>query len=80
MSNGSLMTSKRSRIMERAERSLREGLEGIIDGPKSGRWGQWVYYLRSKKQCRRRYVRPHDPPTPGQLRRGAALGAVMPAS
>lgn len=36
---------KKSKLMERAEQSLREGrLEGIIDAPKSGRWGKGVFH------------------------------------
>ncbi len=66
---------KRSRIQVQAERSLRAGrLEGVIDAPKSGRWGDWVYYMRGGKQCRRRYVVPRDPGTPAQLFCRAALG------
>src|SRR5512146_465634 len=42
----------------------------------SGRSGEWVYYVRGKKQCRRRYVRPRDPRTPAQLRVRAAFGAA----
>jgi len=34
----------------------------------SGRDGDWVYYVVNGKQFRRRYVRPHDPRTPAQLR------------
>lgn len=65
---------KRSRIQVQAERSLRAGrLEGVIDAPKSGRWGDWVYYMRGGKQCRRRYVVPRDPRTPAQLFFRAAL-------
>ena len=40
----------------------------LSDPPRSGRRGEWVYYMRGNKQCRRRYVRPRDPRTPGQLR------------
>jgi hypothetical protein len=80
VTHGKGMTTKRSRIMERAQLSLREGrLEGIIDAPKSGRWGRWVYYLRRNKQCRRRYVRPRDPRTSAQLRCRAALSAASKA-
>ena len=42
----------------------------------SGRSGEWVYYVRGNKQCRRRYVRPKDPRTPAQLRVRAAFGAA----
>ena len=68
---------KRNRMLERAAQSLREGrLEGIIDEPKSGRWNNWVYYMRGKTQCCRRYVRPRDRRTPAQLRCRAALTAA----
>ena len=40
----------------------------LSEPPRSGRRGEWVYYMRGNKQCRRRYVRPRDPRTPGQLR------------
>ena len=42
----------------------------------SGRSGQWVYYVRGNKQCRRRYVVPKAPRTPAQLRVRAAFGAA----
>jgi len=68
---------KRNKVFEIAQRSLREGrLEGIIDVPKSGRWGDWVYYMRGGKQCCRRYVKPRDPRTPAQLRCRATLSAA----
>jgi hypothetical protein len=51
----------------------------LPDVPRSGRWGDWVYYLRGNKQCRRRYVLPTDPRTPGQLRSRAAFGAASKA-
>ena len=34
---------------------------------KSGRCGDWVWYLRGSKQCRRRYAWPKDPRTVAQL-------------
>jgi hypothetical protein len=34
----------------------------------SGRFGDWVYFVRNGKQCRRRYVRPKDRRSPAQLR------------
>jgi hypothetical protein len=52
---------------------------GPVDVLRSGRWGDWVYYLRGNKQCRRRYVVPHDPRTPKQLRCRAALTAASKA-
>ena len=49
------------------------------DVPKSGKWGQWVYYVRNGNQCRRRYTKPRDPRTPEQLRLRAAFGAASKA-
>ena len=43
----------------RAPRTLSE--------PLSGRCGDWIWYLRGGKQCRRRYARPRDPGTLAQL-------------
>jgi hypothetical protein len=44
---------------------------------RSGRCGDWVYYLLpNNKQCRRRWVRPKDPHTPNQLQVRARLGTV----
>jgi hypothetical protein len=48
----------------------------ILDIPKSGRCGDFVFYMRGNKQCRRRYVVPRDPRTAGQLRARAAFGAA----
>jgi hypothetical protein len=48
----------------------------ILEIPKSGRLGKWVYYMRGRKQCRRRWVKPRDPRTPGQLRSRARFGAA----
>ena len=71
---------KRSKIVDMAERSLREGrLEGIIDAPKSGRWGDWEYYMRGKTQCCRRHVERKDPRTPAQRRVRIGLGGVAKA-
>jgi hypothetical protein len=47
--------------------------------PRSGRRGEWIYYLRGNKQCRRRYVRPRDPRTPAQLRLRQTFGAASKA-
>jgi hypothetical protein len=33
---------------------------------KSGRCGDWIWYLRGRKQCRRLYAKPQNPRTPGQ--------------
>src|ERR1035437_10224070 len=43
---------------------------------KSGRCGDWIWYMRDNKQCRRRYTRPKDPGTLAQLLCRARLGAV----
>jgi len=40
---------------------------------KSGRCGDWIWFVRYGKQIRRRYVRPHDPSTLAQLRSRARL-------
>jgi len=39
----------------------------LAPGRKSGRCGDWVWYMRGSKQCRHLYVKPKDPRTPGQL-------------
>jgi len=51
----------------------------ILDVPKSGRCGDFVFYVRGNKQCRRRYVLPKDPRTAGQLRARVAFGAASKA-
>jgi hypothetical protein len=44
---------------------------------RSGRCGDWVYYLLpGNKQCRRRWVRPKDPHTPAQRQSRARLSAA----
>ena len=44
---------------------------------RSGRCGDWVFYLLPDgKQCRRRWVRPKDPLTPAQVRNRARLGTA----
>jgi hypothetical protein len=44
---------------------------------RSGRCGDWVYYLLpGNKQCRRRWVRPKDPRTHVQVRNRARLAAA----
>ena len=44
---------------------------------RSGRCGDWVFYLLpGGKQCRRRWVRPKDPLTPAQVRNRARLAAA----
>ncbi len=42
----------------------------------SGRFGDYVYFVRNGKQFRRRYVVPTDRRTPGQLRTRATFGAA----
>ncbi len=39
----------------------------LAPGLKSGRCGDWVWYMRGSKQHRRRHVVPKDPRTPAQL-------------
>ena len=51
----------------------------VLDIPKSGRRGIYVFYMRKGRLCRRRYVRPKDPRTPKQLRARAVLGAASKA-
>jgi hypothetical protein len=49
----------------------------LYDGiPKSGRRAEWVFYMFHGKQCRRRYVVPRNPRTPGQLRSWAPFAAA----
>ena len=44
---------------------------------RSGRCGDWVFYLLpGGKQCRRRWVRPNDPRTPTQVRNRSRLSAA----
>ena len=38
----------------------------LSPGLKSGRCGDWVWYMRGSKQCRHLYVKPKDPRTPRQ--------------
>jgi hypothetical protein len=48
----------------------------ILGIPRSGRDKNYVYYLRGRTLCRRRYVRPRDPRTPAQILARAAFGAA----
>jgi hypothetical protein len=67
--------SKRSKIFETAQASLQAGrLEGIIDVPKSGRWGKWKYGRRGKTQWCQPYVKPKDPGTAPQKQARDAFG------
>jgi hypothetical protein len=43
---------------------------------KSGRCGDWIWFVRYGKQIRRPYIRPHDPRTLAQLRSRARLSAA----
>jgi len=43
---------------------------------KSGRCGDWIWYLRGRKQCRRLYAKPQNPRTPGQRYWRAQFGAA----
>ena len=43
---------------------------------KSGWCGDWIWYMRGKKQCRRRYAYPKDPETLPQMRSRGCLGAA----
>ena len=43
---------------------------------KSGWCGDWVWYMRGRKQCRRRYARPRDPETLEQMRSRGRFGAA----
>jgi hypothetical protein len=66
---------KRSKIFETAQASLQAGrLEGIIDAPKSGRWGKWKYGMRGKTQYCQRYVKPRYPGTAAQVQAQDAFG------
>jgi hypothetical protein len=48
----------------------------ILETPQSGRRGDYVYYMRGKKLCRRRYVTPAHRRTAAQVRARGALGAM----
>jgi hypothetical protein len=43
---------------------------------KSGRCGDWIWFVRYAKQIRRPYIHPHDPRTPAQLHSRARLSAA----
>ena len=43
---------------------------------KSGWCGDWIWYMRGKTQCRRRYARPKDPESLLQMRARARFGAA----
>jgi len=48
----------------------------LAPGRKSGRCGDWVWYMRGRKQWRHLYVRPKDPCTPKQLHWRARFSAT----
>ena len=43
---------------------------------KSGRCGDWIWYMRGGKQCRRSYARPKDPRTLAQMHSRGRLSAA----
>jgi hypothetical protein len=51
----------------------------IRDIPKSGRSGDYVFYMRRNKLCRRRYVIPTNVRTPARRRTRRAFGAIAKA-
>ena len=51
----------------------------LPDVPKSGRQGDWIYYVRRNRQLRRPYKKPRDPRTPAQLRCRAAFRTAVKA-
>jgi hypothetical protein len=51
----------------------------IVDIPKSGRSGDYVFYMRGRKLCRRRYVVPRNVRTPARRRTRGAFGAIAKA-
>jgi hypothetical protein len=51
----------------------------IIDIPMSGRRGDYVFYMKGRKLCRRRYVVPSNVRTPARRRTRGAFGAIAKA-
>src|ERR1035437_9408907 len=51
----------------------------ILDIPRSGRDGAYVYYMRGKKLCRRRHVIPKNVRTAGRARAQGTFGAIAKA-
>jgi hypothetical protein len=51
----------------------------ILDIPRSGRDNEFVYYMRGKKLCRRRYFIPANVRTPGRSRARGSFGAIAKA-
>jgi hypothetical protein len=68
-------TARPERVCRRCPLRARSGrcLDPTI---KSGRCGDWVWFVRHGKQIRRLYVPPHDPRTPAQLGSRARLSAA----
>jgi hypothetical protein len=80
LDSSGVIARKRSKIFETAQASLREGrLEGIIDAPKSGRWGDWEYCMLGKTQYCRRHAEREDPGTPAQQCVRDAFGSAAKA-
>jgi hypothetical protein len=51
----------------------------ILDIPKSGRCGKFVFYMRGRRLCRRLYVVPRDVRTAARRRTRGAFGAISKA-
>jgi hypothetical protein len=51
----------------------------LLDIPKSGRCGDYVFYMRRGNLCRRRYVSPRNVRTPARRRTRGAFGAIAKA-
>ena len=51
----------------------------ILDIPRSGRDGDYVYYMRGRKLCRRRYFIPTNRRTAARSRARGAFGAIAKA-
>src|ERR1035437_5896631 len=60
-------------------RRNRHGNMTILDIPRSGRDGAYVYYMRGKKLCRRRHVIPKNVRTAGRARAQGTFGAIAKA-
>jgi hypothetical protein len=85
---GSANTVEESENMKPARQSIRKarGCRGcpcrapsgrcLDPRIKSGRCGDWVWYMRGNKQFRHLYVKLHDPRTPKQLHWRAHFGAA----
>ena len=59
--------------------ALEDSRMKTFDIPKSGKLDKWVYYMRRGTQCRRKWVKPRDPRTPGQLGSRSRFGAASKA-